>query len=241
MITYENWHQPPFPDIPAPGGKEGSLAVLRWAYETYGDDLVYACSFGAESMVMLDLITTVYPDAHVVFLDTGLHFKETYETIDAVKERFPSLNIKLKTPELSVAEQAEKYGDELWKHQPNRCCYYRKVKPLEDTLSGATAWISGLRREQSPSRANTEVISKDERFQSVKVCPLVNWTWDDIWAHIKEEQLPYNRLHDEGYPSIGCAPCTTPSDDPHSRKGRWAAFDTKSECGLHVNLDNTNA
>ena len=129
--------------------------------------------------------------------------------IDRVKARYPELNIKLKKPDLTLEEQSAEYKPALWKSDPNMCCYIRKIKPLEEVLSGATAWVSGLRRSQGPSRANTNFINKDERFQSVKVCPLIHWTWDDVWDYIKKYDLHYNELHDFNYPSIGCIPCTS--------------------------------
>ncbi|WLV25046.1 phosphoadenylyl-sulfate reductase [Aciduricibacillus chroicocephali] len=226
--TYEDWHEED--GFAIDNATKGALNVLKWAYDNYDDELIYACSFGVEGVVMLDLITKAKADAKVVFLDTGLHFQETYELIDKVKERYPDLKIELKKPELTVEEQGEKFGEKLWEVQPNRCCYYRKVVPLQAVLSGATAWLSGLRRSQGPSRANTNFVNLDENFQSVKICPLIHWSWEDIWDYVKEHNLPYNPLHDQGYPSIGCAPCTLPGD---GRDGRWAGKG-KTECGLHI-------
>ncbi|PWU69717.1 phosphoadenylyl-sulfate reductase [Gracilibacillus dipsosauri] len=235
-ITYAHYEESfwneftPGEDDPTKGAEQ----IINWAYKSYGDSLVYACSFGAESMVLIDLIARVKPDASLVFLDTGLHFQETYDLIDEVKNKYPSLQITMKQPELTVEEQAEKHGSALWKRNPDQCCYLRKVKPLEEVLSGAVAWISGLRREQSLSRAKTQFVNKDERFQSVKICPLIYWTWDDVWDYIKKHNLPYNALHDQNFPSIGCIPCTSPvtnSDD--ERAGRWSSFN-KTECGLHT-------
>lgn len=230
-ITYESWSE--YDDFLIDNSSKGALDVLKWAYTVYGDELIYACSFGVEGIVMIDLITQVNPKAQIVFLDTGLHFKETYTLIDEVKERYPQLRIKMKKPALTVEEQAEKYGDKLWERQPNRCCYMRKVIPLREELGHATAWLSGLRREQSPERSKTNFINKDDNFESVKICPLIHWTWENIWDYVKEHQLPYNKLHDQGYPSIGCSPCTLPGDiTTGSREGRWAN-QTKTECGLH--------
>lgn len=133
-----------------------------------------------------------------------------------------------------MEEQAKKYGPELWKTEPDLCCFLRKIRPLEEVLYGVPAWISGLRREQSPSRKNTDFVNKDERFKSIKICPLIYWTWEDVWSYIRQNELPYNILHDQGYPSIGCEPCTLPVTDPNNqRAGRWAGFN-KIECGLHT-------
>jgi len=233
-LTYESWfehdHKFVIDDV-----FKGGLNVLKWAYDKYDDELVYACSFGVEGIVMIDLISQIKPTAKVVFLDTGLHFEETYALIEKVKQRYPLLNIEMKKPALTVVQQAEEHGDKLWERQPNRCCHIRKVVPLQETLNSATAWVSGVRREQSASRSQTEFINKDEVFQSVKVCPLIYWSWEDIWSYVDKHDLPYNPLHDQGYPSIGCAPCTQPGDtETGSRSGRWAN-QTKTECGLHKN------
>lgn len=185
MLTYDNWEEPTI-TFPEDDPYKGALSVLKWAYGHYGNQLVYACSFGIEGIVLIDLIYKVKKDAEIVFLDTGLHFKETYETIERVKERYPGLNIILKKPDLTLEEQAEEHGDKLWEREPNQCCYLRKVVPLREALSGHPAWLSGLRRDQGPSRANTNFLNKDEKFKSVKVCPLIHWTWKDIWRYTSE-------------------------------------------------------
>lgn len=213
--------------------KKDAMDILKWAYETFGDDIVYACSFGAEGIVLIDMISKIKKDATISFLDTDFHFKETYELIEKVKQKYPTLNIKMIKPELTVEEQTEKYGPELWKEEPDWCCQIRKIKPLANELSKYNAWISGLRREQSPTRKATQFVNKDGRFQSIKVCPLIHWTWEEIWMYIRLHKLPYNELHDKNYPSIGCEHCTLPvEDDSDSRSGRWANS-KKTECGLH--------
>ncbi|WP_312470909.1 phosphoadenylyl-sulfate reductase [Neobacillus sp.] len=232
-ITYKNWNQIS-DSFYYDDETKGARSVLEWAYRSYpGDEIVYASSFGAEAIVLIDLIQQVKQDADIVFLDTGLHFPETYEVIDRIEERFPTLRIERKQPNLSLDEQAERYGSALWKREPNQCCNIRKVIPLRETLAGKHAWISGLRREQSLLRANTEFINKDEKFQNIKICPLIHWTWNDVWSYIKKKGLPYNILHDHHYPSIGCFPCTQPTGaSGDSRAGRWAGSN-KTECGLH--------
>ncbi|MBF7016090.1 phosphoadenylyl-sulfate reductase [Staphylococcus durrellii] len=238
-VTYNNFTSDVFQNIDINNETKGAYEVLKWAYDSYGDNIIYSCSFGAEGMILIDLISQVRPDAKIVFLDTDLHFQETYDLIDRVKERYPELNIQLKKPDLTLDEQSEQYGPALWKKEPNQCCYIRKIKPLEEVLSGATAWVSGLRREQSPSRQNTNFLNKDERFKSVKVCPLIHWTWDDVWQYIERHDLTYNELHDFNYPSIGCIPCTSAvSASGDSREGRWSGFG-KTECGLHT-VDNNS-
>ncbi|MCM3760417.1 phosphoadenylyl-sulfate reductase [Alkalihalobacillus oceani] len=213
--------------------KKDSIEVLKWAYRTFGDELVYACSFGAEGMVLIDLISKVKQDAAIVFLDTDFHFAETYDLIERVQKKYPLLQIKLVRPELSPEEQAASYGERLWERDPDACCKIRKLVPLENELSRYRAWISGLRREQSPSRAHTQFVNRDARFQSIKICPLIHWTEEEIWMYIKLHQLPYNELHDQNYPSIGCEHCTKPvAAGEDSRSGRWSNFN-KTECGLH--------
>ncbi|MDT8861676.1 phosphoadenylyl-sulfate reductase [Alkalihalobacillus sp. MEB130] len=213
--------------------RKDSLDILKWAYGEFGEKLVYSCSFGVEGMVLIDLISKVKKDATIVFLDTDFHFKETYELINKVKNRYPTLNIELAKPELTPEQQAQQYGERLWEREPDACCNVRKMVPLERELSKYDAWISGLRREQSPTRANTQFINQDNRFKSIKICPLIHWTEEEIWMYVKLHQLDYNELHDQNYPSIGCEYCTKPvaeGEDP--RSGRWANTE-KTECGLH--------
>ncbi|PLR94864.1 phosphoadenylyl-sulfate reductase [Bacillus sp. T33-2] len=233
-VTYQLW-TPVSETFPHDDETKGARTVLEWAYSHYQpQDIVYASSFGAEAIILIDLIQQIKPDAHIVFLDTGLHFPETYEVIDKIAERFPELQIERKQPALSLDEQREQYGPALWKRDSGQCCNIRKVIPLRETLTAKEAWISGLRREQSPTRANTEFVNRDEKFQNIKICPLIHWTWDDVWAWIREKDLPYNILHDQQYPSIGCFPCTQPvGNDGDSRAGRWAGS-SKTECGLHT-------
>jgi phosphoadenosine phosphosulfate reductase len=231
-LSYETWDEQKVAAIIEE--QRDYFDVLKWAYREYGEEVVYACSFGAEGMVLIDLLSKVNKQAKIIFLDTGLHFVETYELIDQVKERYPTLQIEMVKPKLSLTEQIEQYGSELWKENPNLCCQLRKVAPLKEALTGVKAWISGLRREQSITRNKTQYINKDDKFQNIKICPLIHWTWDEILMYIDLNKLPYNPLHDKGYPSIGCAPCTRPvkdSEDP--RAGRWAG-QSKTECGLHL-------
>ncbi|MGM0854084.1 MAG: phosphoadenylyl-sulfate reductase [Bacillota bacterium] len=232
MLTYQTWKKPSIQFEIDPVYK-GALNVLEWAYDHYGESVVYACSFGIEGIVLIDLLTKVQPKATIVFLDTGVHFKETYETIEKVKEKYPGITIHMKKPELTLQEQAVTYGDKLWERNPNQCCQIRKLDPLQDSLSKGNAWISGLRREQSPTRSQVEFINKDDKFQSVKICPLIHWTWKEIWRYVHKHNLSYNPLHDQGYPSIGCFHCTTPAIDIKDlRSGRWKGKG-KTECGLH--------
>ncbi|WP_269321896.1 phosphoadenylyl-sulfate reductase [Oceanobacillus salinisoli] len=230
MLTYEKWDK----QLQNRLNYElrDFMEVIKWAYQAYKEKILYSCSFGAEGIVLIDLISKVNPEAKIVFLDTNLHFKETYSLLDKVKKKYPKLNIKIVEPAFTLEQQAKKYEKKLWEHNPNQCCQIRKIIPLEKELENVDAWISGLRREQSPTRKSMEYINKDHRFKRVKICPLIHWTWDNVWKYIKLNNLPYNELHDHNYPSIGCAMCTLPVTKGDQRSGRWANFE-KIECGLH--------
>lgn len=233
VLTYESWTE----ERVARFHEECKdyFDVLKWVYRHYKPgEVVYACSFGAEAMVLLHLLYKVNKQATVVFLDTGLHFKETYALIGQIKDLYPELDIKLSKPPLSLEQQGQLYGEKLWETNPNLCCQLRKIEPLKEALQGAKAWITGLRREQSETRKNVEYINKDDKFQKIKICPLIHWKWEDIWTYIKLNGLPYNPLHEQQYPSIGCEPCTQRVDAGARdlRAGRWAN-QNKTECGLH--------
>lgn len=232
QLTYASWQDDVVHQIER--AFQDSFDVLKWAYKTYEEDeIVYACSFGAEGIVLIDLISKVNKHATILFLDTDLHFQETYELIERVKKRYPHLHIKMVKSAWTLEQQREAYGDRLWERAPNQCCHIRKVEPLAKELKGVKAWISGLRREQSIERSKTNYLNKDDKFKTIKICPLIHWTWKEIWTYILLHQLDYNVLHDRGYPSIGCAKCTVPAKNKNDlRSGRWANMD-KTECGLH--------
>jgi phosphoadenosine phosphosulfate reductase len=209
--------------------------VLAYAIETYHPQIVLACSFGAEDVVLVDMVHRMNPDVPLFYLDTDFLFPETYATRDRIIERYqlkPAQVIQVKSL-LTPQKQAESYGDALWTSSPDQCCQLRKVEPLTRVLKGYNAWITGIRRDQAPSRASAGLIEWDQKFKLVKVNPLARWTWTDVWTYIKVYEVPYNPLHDQNYPSIGCTYCTAPvapGDDP--RAGRWKNF-AKTECGLH--------
>ncbi|MGZ8381657.1 MAG: phosphoadenylyl-sulfate reductase [Nitrospira sp.] len=209
--------------------------VLAAAIERYGQKMVLACSFGAEDVVLVDMVHRINPAVPLFYLDTDFLFPETYATRDRIIERYqlkPAQVIQLKSL-LTPEQQAESHGDALWASHPDQCCQLRKVEPLTRVLKGYDAWITGIRRDQAPSRANAGLIEWDEKFTLIKVNPLARWTWAEVWSYIKVYEVPYNPLHDHNYPSIGCTYCTAPvasGDDP--RAGRWKNF-TKTECGLH--------
>lgn len=207
--------------------------ILRWALDRFHPQVALACSFGAEDVVLVDMIARIRPGARVFYLDTELLFPETYAVRDRVVARYPDLVFLRYRPHLAVEDQARAYGDALWAREPDRCCEVRKVEPLRRALGGLSAWITGIRRDQSPTRVNARAVEWDGKFGLVKVNPLARWSWDDVWAYIRAHDVPYNALHDQNYPSIGCIHCTRPvRPGEDMRAGRWAGFQ-KTECGLH--------
>lgn len=206
--------------------------VLRWAIERFTPDIALACSLGSDDMVLLDMVSKIAPQTRAFYLDTGVLFKETYALRDEVIKRYGITPIQL-LPDLTLEEQAAVHGANLWERDPDLCCNIRKVQPLVRFLSGLQAWITGIRRDQTPARANSGLVEFDKKFQLVKINPLAKWTDAMVWDYIKQNNVPFNPLHEQGYPSIGCVPCTTqvkPGEDP--RSGRWKGF-KKDECGLH--------
>ncbi len=209
--------------------------LLGYAIETYHPKIVLACSFGAEDVVLVDMVHRINPSVPLFYLDTDFLFPETYATRDRVIEQYglkPTQVLQVKSL-LAPQKQAASYGDALWTSNPDQCCQLRKVEPLTRVLQGYDAWITGIRREQAPSRADAGLVEWDQKFKLVKVNPLARWSWTDVWTYIKIYEVPYNPLHDQHYPSIGCTHCTKPvmpGQDP--RSGRWQGS-TKTECGLH--------
>lgn len=210
-------------------------AILRWAFDRYGDQITLASSFGgASGVVLMDMVQRLQHETAVFYLDTGYLFPETAETVRASQEFWPLARIEGYRSEVSVEQQARVHGEALWERDPDRCCEIRKVEPNRRALAGRRAWIAGLRRDQSAERARTPAVQWDEKFGLVKVNPLINWDEQRVWTYITRHKLPYNPLHDRGYPSIGCTNCTRavrPGEDP--RAGRWSGTD-KTECGLHT-------
>jgi phosphoadenosine phosphosulfate reductase len=210
---------------------QGPEATLEWMAETFHPRLYVACSFQQEESVLLDMLSRIEPEARIFYLDTDVLFKETYETRDRFAERY---GFKFERyHNISLEEQARLHGDELWKSDPNQCCAIRKVEPLKRALGEVDAWVTGVRRDQAPTRAGARKVEWDDKFGLVKANPLADWSLEDVWAYIHENDVPYNPLHDQNYPSIGCTHCTRqvqPGEDP--RAGRWAGQE-KVECGLH--------
>ncbi len=209
--------------------------ILTWASLRFGDKLAIVTSFQVTGIATLHMMQRIAPRTPVLTLDTGLLFPETQDLMDALEARF-NLDLRRVKPRQTPAQQARDYGDRLWERNPDRCCHIRKTIPLRDALVGFEAWVTGLRRDQSPSRAATPIISRDARNRSIKIAPFANWTEETVWQYIHEHDLPYNRLHDIGYPSIGCWTCTKAAgEDDHRRSGRWAN-QGKIECGIHLPL-----
>jgi phosphoadenosine phosphosulfate reductase len=207
--------------------------ILAWAVERFADKLTLACSFGGVSgMALLDMTVKIAPNTTVFYLDTEFLFPETYATRDAAIRKYGVIPLGFRS-KLTPAEQAEQYGDELWKHNPDQCCALRKVEPNQRALAGKEAWIAGLRRDQSSTRRSVEAVQWDSQFGLYKICPLYNWTEEDVWDYIARESVPVNELHAHGYPSIGCTHCTRAVGDGEDlRAGRWSGSQ-KTECGLH--------
>lgn len=209
--------------------------ILSWASETFGDELAIVTSFQVTGIATLHMMQRIKPRTPVLTLDTGLLFPETQDLMAKLEARF-DLDLRRIKPRQTTAQQARDYGDRLWERNPDRCCHIRKTIPLRDALAGFKAWITGLRRDQSTERAATPIISRDARNGAIKIAPFANWSEELVWQYIRERDLPYNRLHDMGYPSIGCWTCTkTARGDDDPRSGRWSQRG-KTECGIHVAL-----
>ena len=216
------------PDLEAMSAED----VIRWAAGEFGDRLCLTCSWQKQSSVLVHMVGELGIDVPVIELDTGLFFAETYATRERLVERYA---LELIRPEvITIAEQHRREGPNLWESNPDRCCHVRKVEPLERALKDYDAWISGIRREQSLTRKDAQRVEFSERYDVWKIQPLVDWDAKRVDAYIHVNEIPYNPLHDAGYPSIGCIPCTRPvSRDQDERAGRWADSD-KIECGIHT-------
>ena len=209
--------------------------LLRWSFDHFHPHLAIASGFGAEGMVLIDLAMRIRQDVKIFTLDTDFLFAETYILIGRVQERYGT-TIELVRPALSPEQQARDFGPALWKSNPDECCRLRKIEPLRKKLAGLRAWVTAIRRDQTPARAHARKLDWDQNFGLVKINPLADWSNARVWSYIREHNLPYNPLHDRNYPSIGCTHCTRavqPGEAP--RAGRWAGF-AKTECGLHQPL-----
>ena len=206
--------------------------ILRLAADRF-PRITFATGFGAEGCALIDLIGRHRLPIDVFTLDTGLLFAETYELWRRLEQRY-GIQIRSVQPGLTLEQQERAHGARLWETNPDRCCEIRKVLPLRAALAPFEAWIAAIRRDQTPDRAQAQILERDRRFDLIKVNPLAAWTSKEVWSYLRANSVPYNPLHDRGYASIGCAPCTSPiapGEDP--RAGRWRGR-AKTECGLHA-------
>jgi phosphoadenosine phosphosulfate reductase len=207
--------------------------VLAWAVQQFHPKLMMATAFGPEGCCILHMLAGIEREVKVINLDTGYQFAETLELRERIKDRY-GIEVELVRPQLTVAEYEKEHGGPLYVHRPDQCCFDRKVLPLRRAVKGYKAWISAIRGDQTEHRRAAGVVQWDAKFDLVKVNPLLRWTKNDVWKFIVDNNVPYNPLHDQGYPSVGCWPCTAPVEDGgDDRSGRWAGS-KKKECGLHV-------
>jgi phosphoadenosine phosphosulfate reductase len=207
--------------------------IITWAVQMYHPKLTMATAFGPEGCVILSMLARIQPEVYVFNLDTGYQFQETLDLRDRIAARYGIL-VDLQRPETTVEEYEAIHGGPVYKTDPDRCCFDRKLAVLHRVARNHDAWMSGIRRDQSPHRAKAPIVGWDKKFGLVKISPLANWTSRDVWKRIAAEGVPYNPLHDRGFPSIGCRPCTKAillGED--ERAGRWSGSE-KTECGLHT-------
>ncbi len=206
--------------------------ILKWTLGRFEDKFTMATAFGPEGMVILHMLSEIDRRAHVFNLDTGYQFQETLELREKVARRY-GIEVEMKKPATTVEQYEQLHGGPLYRTNPDQCCFDRKVTVLKNAVVGFHAWASAIRRDQSPDRANVPIVGWDKKFSLVKISPLAKWTKQDVWKFITDHDVPYNPLHDEGYTSIGCWPCTRAvlaGED--ERAGRWSGL-AKTECGLH--------
>lgn len=213
---------------------DSATHILSLAIARFRDRICLTCSFGGPSgIVLIDLIKNAGENVPIYYINTDLLFPETHQLIERVVERYGVRPIAVRPPQ-TLSEQAHSFGEDLWLHDPDLCCSLRKVAPHHDLMRGYDAWITGVRRDQSPTRAEIEIFADDPNTGTTKISPLAHWTEQDVWAYVGEHDLPVNVLHESGYPSIGCIPCTRQvAPGEPLRAGRWS-HTGKVECGLHV-------
>ena len=207
--------------------------VLRWAVDRYRQRVTMATAFGPEGCAIIAMLAEIEPAVRIFNLETGYQFPATLELRERIKEKY-GIAVEYVRPAESVPEMEGRFGGPIYGSAPDECCRIRKVEPLKNAIAGYEAWITGIRRDQTTHRANAHIVEWDAKFNLVKVNPLANWTRRDVWLYILENDVPYNPLHDQGYPSIGCWPCTRRVENGEDdRSGRWPGS-ARIECGLHV-------
>ncbi len=211
--------------------------IIAWSHERFAErNMIMTSSFGMEGCALIAMYARTGLPLTVAYLDTMFFFKETYELIDQMRAKYPNLTFENRGTTLTPEEQATRYGPKLWARDPQLCCKMRKVDPMADALAGSDVWVTALRRSQSRTRAHIQVVNWDWQYQLIKLCPLAYWEREDVWKYIKDHDVPHNKLHHEGYPTVGCTHCTAPVEGSkigeYSRAGRWSGQD-KTECGLH--------
>jgi len=217
--------------------------LVAWAFERFrGRRLVVTTGFGMEGCAMLDMVAALGGHVEVHWIDTSFLFPEILELRTRLARRYPRLEFVRHATSISPEQQAALHGPELWTRDPDLCCRLRKVEPMAEILSGADAWMTAVRREQSAHRASLDPVAWDPVFELVKISPLVTWSRADVWEHVRRHEVPYNPLHDRGYPSLGCVQCTSAVEgsrpEDYSRDGRWLGRG-KTECGLHQRPQST--
>lgn len=222
---------------PAIGSESPSEQLIEWSLRRFGHQkLALTTGFGLEGCALIDMYAAFEMPLDVIYLDTMFFFDETYRLIERMRRRYPHLEFVNRGTALSPQEQARAHGPELWKRDPDLCCRLRKVDPMVDALRDVDVWVTALRRGQAPTRANLGVIEWNWRYQVLKISPLATWTRQQVQDYVERRGVPYNPLHDRGFPSIGCTHCTRPvaglSAGAYSRAGRWSGIE-KTECGLH--------
>ena len=207
--------------------------ALRWAFDRLGSEVALVSAFGPEGMALIDMAASIQRRFRLITIGTGFLFPETHKLMAEVEERYGVTMEKLQ-PALSPDEQERTHGAALWKRDPDLCCGMRKVEPLRRKLVGLRGWITSIRHDQTAARAGARRLEWDAKFGLVKINPLVDWTAAEVWDYIRKNDVPYNELHERGYPSIGCTHCTrATAPGEEARAGRWPGF-AKTECGLHI-------
>ena len=230
--------------IDAPNSKvdetSSPIELVEWATEHFCEQrIVMTTAFGMEGCALIDMFSRYTTSLTVAYIDTGFFFPETNQLIKKMQSKYEHLEFEKWESPISVVKQNESYGEALWKDNPNLCCHIRKVVPMKMNIQPFHVWITGLRKTQTEQRANTPVLSWDWKYQILKFCPLANWTRADVWKYVQKNDVPFNQLHLQGFPSISCFHCTkaVPGSSPEndSRDGRWQGSE-KTECGLHYSI-----